>query len=241
MLSKITKTKTLAAIGLASLLTLSWGFSQRVLAQTPSQDNPREGLPGRRIGGGTRGDCKLSSDITALVPEKNPVLTVAGYPTFFFYMPQNPTPLSVEFVLRDENDEKVYEKTLMTSGNSGIMAISLPASKAVTPLVPDKNYHWYFSIICNPQKRDDDIFVEGFIKRVVPNEVLASKLEHASPEDRAAIYADNGIWQEALLTLAQLHRSNPQDLTIANNWNKLLQSVGLDTIAQEPIVTVSQK
>lgn len=233
MVLKNKKNRAFTAICLASLLTLSCGFSEQVLAQKQS----REGFPGRRIGGGSRGGCPFGAKrLTAIVPENNLGLTVAAYPTFFFYIPQTPTPQAVEFVLLDDNDRQVYQTKFMTTGDSGIVHLSLPDQAGLPPLAIGKDYHWYFSMLCNPANRAYDVFVEGWIQRVEPNAVLASKLEKASSLERADLYASAGLWHEALVTLAELRRDRPYDSAIAANWTKLLQFVGLDTIAQEPLI-----
>jgi hypothetical protein len=47
-----------------------------------------------------------------------------------------------------------------------------------------------------------------------------------------SLYAANGIWYEALAAAAELRRTNPQD----PNWSALLQAVGLEELASEPMV-----
>ncbi len=47
-----------------------------------------------------------------------------------------------------------------------------------------------------------------------------------------ALYAINGIWYEALTAAAELRRTDPND----TNWTALLQAVGLDNFAKEPMV-----
>ena len=76
--------KTLAAIFLTSLLTLSLGsFPALLLAQ--QSNTVKVGLPGRRVGGGTRGNCNFGQkNLTALVPKNNLALTVAANPQLFF-------------------------------------------------------------------------------------------------------------------------------------------------------------
>ncbi|HEY9872510.1 MAG TPA: DUF928 domain-containing protein [Candidatus Obscuribacterales bacterium] len=227
-------TKTLTAMCLVSLLTT--GLAEGVSADQSNQTS-REGLPGRRVDGGTRrGNCVLGTKrLTALIPESNLGLTVAGYPTFFFYMPQTATPKPVEFVLQDENDNQLYQTTFTTTGDSGIINLQLPDSATLPPLKTGKKYHWYFSVLCNPQNRADDVVVEGWTQKVALNPVLARKLEKASLEERAALYISENHWHEALVTLAELRRDRPDDSAIAEQWAKLLQSVGLDAIAQEPL------
>ena len=222
------------AICLSSLLTLSLGsFPQLVLAE--NSNTPRQGLPGRRVGGGSRGNCNFGDKtLTALIPKNNLGVTVAGHPKFFFYIPQTTNSQLVEFVLRDETDRQIYETTFKTTGTSGVISLSLPNSAPLKALQIGKKYQWYFSIICNAQNRANDVSVDGWIQRVEPSPTLASELEKAAPRERAALYATAGIWHEALTTLAALHHSRPNDSTIATEWAQLLQSVGLDNIAQEP-------
>lgn len=230
MLGKTTKTRTFTAI-LTTLLILSC-IPQQVLAQKAS----REGLPGRRVGGGTRGECPIEAKrLTALVPENNLGLTVADYPTFFFYVPESPIPKTVEFVLLDDGDRQVYETSFMTAGTGGVINLSLPVNAGLPPLTIGKNYHWYFSVVCNPVNRAEDIFVEGWVQRVELDPILAIKLDKASMQERVNLYAAAGLWHEAITTLTNLRRDRPNDPTMIANWIQLLQSVELDTIAQEPL------
>lgn len=230
MLGKTTKNRTFTAI-LTTLLILSC-IPQQVLAQKAS----REGLPGRRVGGGTRGECPIEAKrLTALVPENNLGLTVADYPTFFFYVPKSPMPTTVEFVLLDDSDRQVYETSFMTLGTEGVINLSLPPNAGLPPLTIGKNYHWYFSVVCNPVNRAEDIFVEGWVQRVELDPILAIKLDKASMQERVNLYAAAGLWHEAITTLTNLRRDRPNDPTIIANWIQLLQSVELDTIAQEPL------
>lgn len=230
MLGKTTKTRTFTAI-LTSLLILSC-IPEQVLAQKAS----REGLPGRRVGGGTRGECPIEAKrLTALVPETNLGLTVADYPTFFFYVPESPIPTTVEFVLLDDSDRQVYETSFMTTGTGGVIDLSLPPNAGLPPLTTGKNYHWYFSVVCNPVNRAEDIFVEGWVQRVELDPILAIKLDKASMQERVNLYAAAGLWHEAITTLTNLRRDRPNDPTMITKWTQLLQSVELDTIAQEPL------
>ncbi|WP_210407399.1 DUF928 domain-containing protein, partial [Hydrocoleum sp. CS-953] len=57
-----------------------------------------------------------------------------------------------------------------------------------------------------------------------------------TPEsDRWLIYSEAGIWYEALVTLAELIRSNPNDVKFTSEWQNLLNSVGLNEVATEPL------
>jgi len=204
---------------------------------------PKVGAPGNRSGGASRGNnCGLErKSLKAVLPVSNFGLTVAEYPSFFVYVPQKSTQLA-EFELREENNNKaVYKTKVIVSATPGIVTINLPADKSVPPLKIGKNYHWFFSIICDPQDRSEDLFVEGWVQRIKPSPTLVSQLQKAAPRDRPAIYAEAGIWHETLTTLTALRSSAPNDLTLVADWAELLESVGLSKIAQEPLVQCCQK
>lgn len=194
------------------------------VANRPTQQQAR---------GGTRATyAQGKKPLTALIPVNEVGLTVAEYPTLLFYVPQTLT--QAEFVLLEENDDIFYKRNFTVTGPPGIISLSLPTEES--PLEVGKNYHWYFSIIQNPQDRSKDLVVEGWIKRVEPSPMLVSELEQAAPQTRPAIYAASGIWHETLTSLADLRRSRCKDLTLAADWTELLKSVELDEIAQEPLV-----
>ncbi|MBD0345660.1 MAG: DUF928 domain-containing protein [Coleofasciculus sp. Co-bin14] len=44
------------------------------------------------------------------------------------------------------------------------------------------------------------------------------------------------MWYDAIISLADLRRSQPGDLTVASTWKELLRSVGLEAIATKPLL-----
>lgn len=203
---------------------------------------PKVGAPENRKGGASRGtNCSRSQkSLKALLPTSNLGLTVEKYPTFFVYVPPISTQLA-EFELREGNDSTVVYKTrFMVPATPGVVNFSLPPNKTLQPLEIGKSYKWSFSIICDSEDRSKDLFVEGWVQRIEPSSTLASQIEKAKPRDRPALYAESGIWHETLMTLAELRYSYPQDSTLVAEWTELLESVGLNNIAQEPLVPSSK-
>lgn len=202
--------------------------------------------PGDRVGGGKRG-CEdiekqltgsKEKQLTALVPiygspDSGLVLgvTTVEHPTFWFYVPYSRA-LSASFILQDEAEQPVYETSVSLSGTPGIVSFSLPSTSPL--LAIGKRYHWYFNVNC--QEQQPPVFVNGWIKREELNTTLKSQLEKATPKQRVAIYAANGIWYEALTASAELSRIDAK----RTDWGALLQAVGLDDIAKEPIVECCQ-
>jgi hypothetical protein len=207
---------------------------------------PRNGAPTgrRRAGAGRNPECPSSlTGLTALVPgevgESFLASTVAEYPTFWFYVPELPeTARSAEFVLHTQDGRKVqnvYRRPLTLSGKSGIISISPPLQPQYS-LKADKTYHWYFHIYCgDTEKTSDNFYVDGFVQRQTLTQALDSQLKTVKPRDYIA-YSANNIWYDALTNLGQLRRLNPQNASINKDWVDLLNAVGLQDLAKEPIV-----
>lgn len=204
------------------------------------------GAPIRTEGGGTRSgntgnkSCPLVSGkpLTALVPSDRFGVTVAPYPTFFVYMPaaSSPaSPLSVEFDLRDRNDNVIYKSTFKSSGKPGVLTLTLPSQAGLPPLAIGQDYKWSFSVICRSDERSQDMTVEGWVRRVELNSALKNQLRQASLPQQVELYAQAEIWQDALATLVQLRRDNPNNAAIKANWERLLSSAGLNNIAKESL------
>lgn len=172
--------------------------------------------------------------LTALIPDSNISLTLSEYPTLFFYIPHTQA-AKAGFVLRDEQDNELYNITIPIKNNYGIVSVSIPSSTTLPPLKVGKYYWWSFALILNPSARDEDAVVSGVLKRVQLEPTVERKLNNASLRDRPAIYAANGIWHETLTSLVKLGCSNPQDSTIVTEWRSLLKQVRLPEIAKEPL------
>ena len=148
------------------------------------------GRPHRRVGGGSRGPCRIADNppLTALAPYNSAGLTVTEAPTFWFYIPYTLTPEhSVEFVLKT-NDDEVYKTRF--SGNEttpGIVNLDLPSTVS---LETDKNYNWYLLVYCDPQNQNRFVYVEGLVRRIERPDI-ESQLETATPP-RANSFVCNG-------------------------------------------------
>ncbi|MBW4564525.1 MAG: DUF928 domain-containing protein [Mojavia pulchra JT2-VF2] len=246
--------KSRFSIKLACAFALvSLGFTlvptQHVKSQLPGTEifnapppPPDIKAPGNRTAGGKRG-CSVMSEqlatssdkrLTALVPvygsgnaELVFGLTTLSQPTFWFYVPYVTT-ASAEFVLQNEAGQTVYKRPVSLSGKPGIITISLPST--AFSLEIGKRYHWYFDVYCSPQQ--PPVYVDGWIKRVELNATVKNQLEKATLKQRAALYATNGIWYNYLTASSELRRLDPK----RNDWVKILQFIGLNNIASEPIV-----
>lgn len=161
-------------------------------------------------------------------------LTVSERPAFWFYIPDSfASNSSVDFVLQDDQNNELYRTSFTVSrSSSGIAKFSLP--DAAAPLEIGKLYRWFFLIYCESEERESFVFVDGWVQRVAVEESIASQLEKAAPRDRAILYAANGIWHDAVTTLAEERLAFPDDTAFATDWAGLLQSAGFEAIARQP-------
>jgi hypothetical protein len=211
----------------------------RVRFVGPTEDNLpnyRRGLP---IPAGLQCDYtgRGKRELTALVPISQIGRTVSEYPVFFFYLPQTDAEVA-EFTLQDENGNLIYEQDLTIKNLSGVIGVSIPANKNVPPLEAGKNYRWYIALICDPDDRSADAVAIGIVRRVELSAEILRKLENADPRQKTVIYAENGIWQDALSNLAAVRRANPNEPAIQSDWESLLGSVELGEIAAKPLVPI---
>jgi hypothetical protein len=174
--------------------------------------------------------------LTALIPNSNIGITLATQPTFFFYIPDvDLEGVEGEFILRDEQDELVYKKVIPLKEGDSIIRVELSDSPSLPSLKVDKSYYWVFSLLLDKVDRSSNANVAGWIKRIEPNSALKQKLETASSQQQPVIYATNGIWYEALASLAKLRCTSPNNATILSDWESLLQQVGLPEISKKPL------
>jgi hypothetical protein len=207
----------------------------------PTEDNlssPNDRRPATPAGGTC--DTGKIKKLTALVPESQIGRTVSEYPVFFFYFPKGDfdDPQLAEFYIEDEKENLINETTLKINNSPGVMSVSIPANKNVSPLEAGKNYRWSISWICYPDDRSTDAVATGIVRRVELSAEILRELDAADPRQKTVIYAENGIWQDALSTLAAARRANPNDTDLAADWESLLDSVKLGSIAAEPILPI---
>jgi hypothetical protein len=208
-----------------------------LLSQARTIQFPAVGTPRRREGAAVRGGCdRIAEKPVPLLPTTEPVLTAAKYPTFFVDLPKSSAKEAELFLLSSDKEREVYKTTVTLPHKPGIVSFSFPADGTMPPLEVGKNYYWQLSVVCGSQDQEEYMLIEGPVQRVELNPNLVDKLKKAPPREHPAIYAEAGIWYDAITSLAQLRRSSPNDSTLAADWAELLKSVGLDAVAQIPLI-----
>lgn len=173
-----------------------------------------------------------SISLTGLTPENNVVTTVAPNPSIYVYIPKTVKKF-VEFRIVDIADETViYETMFPLSNNAGIIKVSTPNT---VNLKPGNKYQWQFLVMCDPQDREADEMLEGWIQRTILTPEQKKRIDRSLPKswEQAQIYAEYGVWYESMNILADLRDRNSLGKKL---WTELLTSVKLEEIAQSPLI-----
>lgn len=193
-----------------------------------------------RVGGFARSEgCPVRDQIKTLSAQTTDTASKAADPTtldrpvLFVYVPAM-TASSVQFTIRPNNGraKDLQNIKFSTTGSAGFVGIELPNS---AKLEVGQQYKWSMAIPCRPDENDvtKTVIIEGLVQRV-----QAPTIVTAAPEERAAIYAEQGIWQDALSTIAQLRLQRPQDASLAEDWSNLMISAGMTQFAKAPVIGI---
>lgn len=207
---------------------------------------PGRGEPENTVMGGSRGYCSATGartweeQMTLLMPEGNYGLTVSAHPKLFIYIPENITARALFVKIKDESDRDHYQKIVPIK--SGIVNISLP--RTAPPLEIGKKYKVFAAMLCkyDPEQSDldpeqpyslNDPWTQAAIERIAPNLMIGGNQDAITGLERAALYAQQGIWVDTLAILAELRQARPADPIVAREWQRLLTAAGMETISAQ--------
>jgi hypothetical protein len=191
--------------------------------------------PTRRASGGKRIEgCfayvpNQNYEAIALVPDTL-LLTASDTPNLFISLPPLKAHCQVEFVLRDSQDKLVYETTFSVSSTEDFIALTIPKNtEKFAGLQAGEEYHWYISVIYDPQERAKDDVLEGWISYQPLEADYARQIETATPLEQVAIYQETERWSEAVQALLDLRQSQPNNPQVEAVWQDMVKALQLDT------------
>ena len=150
---------------------------------------------------GVRGKCSATdnSKILLLAPVTHVGQATSSYPSFAWFLPKHQS-LPIEFSIYELNDDNQASKQVFRDklpNASGVMNIELREHKQALKL--GKRYVWQVEVLCNPNRPSRNIVVSAEIDIVeLPSSLKAALSKTDSPLQRANLYAEAGMWYDAL-------------------------------------------
>jgi len=174
-------------------------------AAEPKYKPPPRGAPGGRVGGASRGTVKPTAPlptIDLLAPDRHTGLTINPAPTLYFFVSQ-PITWPTQFTISAPTHPKpVVEVNIPAPRQAGIYA--LRTADYHVRLEPGVLYTWSVSVILKPEARSRDIVASASLLRTVPDPAMESALRGASTSERAALFAQAGLWYDAVAAAADI-------------------------------------
>ena len=198
---------------------------------TPIYKPPVRGAPRGRVGGGTRGPRDSLLGLYVLAPDHTG-LTIKEQPDLYWHLSEL-THYPIEFTLIEESAiSPVVEVQIPSPSQTGIQRIQLAAYNI--RLKENSEYRWFVAIIADRNSRSKDILAGGFLEKITPSETLQKRLAQEPAEWAPFLYAEEGIWYDALSAISNLIDAAPNDATLRRQRAELLEQVGLREISAEP-------
>jgi hypothetical protein len=192
-------------------------------AGVPVYNPPSRGAPGGRIGGGTRGGGNIFV-LSVLAPDHS-AFTTSEQPSLYWFI-SKPTALPIELTVMDSQGIKpLLETKLPSPAEPGIQRVRLADYNV--HLAPGAAYRWFVAVVPDADRRSKDILAGGAIERVDLQEDVKAKLAQASDKEVPFVYAQAGLWYDALKSISDLIDAAPQNQELRNERTALLKQVGL--------------
>ncbi len=214
-----------------------------------------------RIGGFSRSSsCEKGAKLTALVPppgldskeqikdDQSPIdYTTASHPTLWVHIPKLPIGTTAQFTITKDGYQQrdFYSKRFDVADKSGIVGVKIPASTAA--LEVGTRYRWQVRIVCSG---NSELNLGSWVQRIdakqLPRDISPDKartilqqITTEKPENRAPLYAELGLWQDAITSIAQLRFKTNTDPQLEQDWKDLLTQTKMEPFfLKEPILKI---
>jgi hypothetical protein len=217
-------------------------ISDRIPLKILFQPPPEEKQPNQTTDAGSRGNFCNSNVLAnslenfpsnqhllrSIVPTTHFGLTTSQHPIFSIYLPETS---ARKVVLSIKEEGKIHHSQTLfpISGKSGI--VSFQIKNESPPLEIGKTYQWSVVLICGDKPSPNDPAIASWIRRIA----LPETIVQGTALEQASWYAQQGIWYDALSSLIQARRSQPNNQEFIEIWSDFLDSQGLKDISTEPL------
>ena len=171
----------------------------------PAYKPPPRGAPGGQVGGASRGTIKAAvplPTIDLLALDGHTGLTTSATPTLFFFVSQ-PIVWPTQFTISTATQPKpILEVNIPAPREAGVY--SFRTADYPVRLEPGVLYTWSVSVILNPKSPSRDIVASASLLRTTAEPTVAAALRAAPPDRRAALFAQAGLWYDAVAAAAEM-------------------------------------
>jgi hypothetical protein len=189
-----------------------------------------------RVTGGSRGTGDDQVTLDVLAPDEIGI-TTQEQPSLYWFQ-SKPAKAKFELTLLEENKPKpIVQVVVERSTKAGIQRLKL--SEHGAKLTTGVEYQWVVALIPDPDNRSKDLVASGVIKRIEPTADLKQKVSKASAASLPGVYAEAGIWYDALTVLSDQIDAQPDNKALRQTRADLLQQVGLKAAAQSEALAVN--
>jgi len=218
------------------------------LKDGPPDVPPNPLPPGQREPGGSLGEPEavcpaVPGTLTAIAPPNVQGKTISEQPMFWFYVPYGAEQPGVgEFSLFTQNvQQELYRGYFSLPTTAGFVGIPIPVAVG-SQLQNSNHYRWYLNLYC--QEPTESAESEPLNIETIPTEVpnlsiygWVQRVEATSEHQSLISNGADTIWYDAIAHLAQQLQDPAQsNQDVQEKWTELLSSVGLDDLADEPVI-----
>jgi hypothetical protein len=191
---------------------------------------PVDRNPVRTVGGGSRGSSAKVPLLYVVAPD-HVGRTASAQPTLYWYIDRVPSEsVRIEFTVLDEDSiEPKIEVVLPAPGKAGLQSVQLADYGA--NLEPGIEYEWSLALVLDSDERSKDIVATGYIDRVEGSSDLSARLSQGGKAQEASVYAEEGLFYDAIAALSEQVDEQPDDETLREERAELLRQVGLQEVA----------
>jgi hypothetical protein len=170
-----------------------------------------------------------------MLPTSNYGQTTATAPTLYWYLSNHGFSWARFELYATQNLQPEpmpqYSKTLPLEGEASLHSVTLPSDGSLSPLEIGRDYLWKVTLICSTLGPDDEAAdgsqrsIQGWITTVAPSAALQEKLGQTTR--KYDIYAEEGLWYDAVHDLAASRQQQFQDAQLESDWQDLLKETHL--------------
>lgn len=187
---------------------------------------PQRGIPGGRVGGGTRGTPTNLVELFVLAPDHVATTTKADPDLYWYISVSTEYPLEVS-ISEDQAVKPLLERRITPPIKPGLNRISL--KDAGIKLLKGAQYRWFVALVPDESRRSKDLVAGSIIEYIDAPPDLKGKLSAAQGKEWG-VYAQQGIWYDAIMALSEAIMARPDDEALIAQRDNLLAQVGLRRI-----------